>query len=239
ALPRAEGPGRGAPAGHRLLDDAGLHDRGAGKRAAEPGRGLLRGVRRPPADPARAHHEGRRNRRVLQAQPALSGRELPGEQADLPDHEDVHQAANHRGAHEPRDAPDAHDHRRTHGHERAPHRGVRVGARRADPEGDVLVTLAPHTATPEELAALTEIDQTRESLRDEARLKLGVTGDDHTESFRSLVKRHDLSYYPILALGLLLITDTFQSYGFTVLAPEIGRALGISIGLIIAVRSLQ
>ncbi|MBV9293596.1 MAG: MFS transporter [Frankiales bacterium] len=114
-----------------------------------------------------------------------------------------------------------------------------MGARRADPEGDLLVTVAPHTATPEELAALTDIDQTRESLRDEARLKLGVTGDDHTESFRSLVKRHDLSYYPIVALGLLLITDTFQSYGFTVLAPEIGRALGISIGLIIAVRSLQ
>ena len=92
---------------------------------------------------------------------------------------------------------------------------------------------------PDGAAAVAEIEQTRDALREEARVKLGVVGDEHTASFRSVVKRHDLGYYPVVALGLLFITDTFQTYGFTVLAPEISRSLGISIGAIIGIRTLQ
>ena len=50
--------------------------------------------------------------------------------------------------------------------------------------------------------SITEIEQTREALRQEARQKLGVAGDDNTESFRSVVRRYGLSYYPVVALGL-------------------------------------
>jgi ABC-type branched-subunit amino acid transport system ATPase component/sugar phosphate permease len=91
----------------------------------------------------------------------------------------------------------------------------------------------------ERTAAVAEIEQTRESLRDEARVKLGVVGDDNTESFRTVVRRYGLSYYPVVALGLLFVADTFQSYAFTVLTPEISRSLGISVAAIAGARALQ
>ena len=87
--------------------------------------------------------------------------------------------------------------------------------------------------------AVDDIEQTREALREQARVRLGVVGDEHTESFRAVVRTYGLSYYPILALGLLSITDTFQTYAFTVLTPEISRALGISVALIGASFALQ
>src|SRR4051794_4867473 len=87
--------------------------------------------------------------------------------------------------------------------------------------------------------AVADIEQTRETLRDEARVKLGVIGDENTESFRTVVKRYGLSYYPVFALGLLYATDSFQTYAFTVLTPEISRTLGIAIGLIGATFALH
>jgi ABC-type branched-subunit amino acid transport system ATPase component/sugar phosphate permease len=89
------------------------------------------------------------------------------------------------------------------------------------------------------MSTLQDIEETRDALRDEARVLLGVTGSEETASFRTVVKRHGLSYYPIIALGLLFVTDGFQSYAFTVLSPEISRTLGISIGAIAAARALQ
>jgi ABC-type branched-subunit amino acid transport system ATPase component/predicted MFS family arabinose efflux permease len=90
-----------------------------------------------------------------------------------------------------------------------------------------------------EAAAVDDIEQTRDALREQARVTLGVVGDAHTESFRTVKKRYGLSYYPLIAIGLLYITDQFQAYAFTVLTPEISRALGISVALIGAVISLQ
>src|SRR5438270_9043015 len=87
--------------------------------------------------------------------------------------------------------------------------------------------------------AIRNIEQTRDALRDSARATLGVVGDEQTATFRELVRRHGLSYYPMVALGLLLITDSFQAYAFTVLTPVISRALGISVALIAASFSLQ
>jgi ABC-type branched-subunit amino acid transport system ATPase component/sugar phosphate permease len=81
-------------------------------------------------------------------------------------------------------------------------------------------------------AALKDIDATREALRDDARRTLGVVGDANSPGFRTLVRQHGLSYYPVIALGALFITDTFQAYGFTVLTPEISRTLGVSVGAI-------
>jgi ABC-type branched-subunit amino acid transport system ATPase component/sugar phosphate permease len=86
--------------------------------------------------------------------------------------------------------------------------------------------------------ALAEIEATRESLRDTARAQLGVTGDERTESFRTLARRHGLSYYPLIALGLLTVSDNFQAYAFTVLTPEISRTLGVSIAAVAAARAI-
>src|SRR3954452_18057401 len=101
-----------------------------------------------------------------------------------------------------------------------------MGARPPHPEGGFGLT------------ALQDIDETRESLRERARQTLGVVGDDHTESFSKVVRKYGLSYYPVIALGLLFVTDTFQAYAFTVLTPEISRTLGVSIGGIAAAGAL-
>ncbi|MFI6603646.1 MFS transporter [Nonomuraea sp. NPDC050536] len=89
-----------------------------------------------------------------------------------------------------------------------------------------------------EAAALADVEQTSAALREKARATLGVTGDENTESFRALVRKHDLRYYPVVALGLLFVTGAFQSYAFTVLTPEISRTLGISIAAIVGARAL-
>ncbi|WP_329477679.1 ATP-binding protein [Kribbella sp. NBC_01484] len=89
-----------------------------------------------------------------------------------------------------------------------------------------------------EEAVLAEVEQTSTALRDKARATLGVTGDTDTESFRTLVREHGLSYYPVIALGLLLAAVSFQSYAFTVLTPEISGSLGISIAALAGARAL-
>ncbi|HET6793965.1 MAG TPA: ATP-binding protein [Acidimicrobiales bacterium] len=89
------------------------------------------------------------------------------------------------------------------------------------------------------MSAVEDIETTRESLRGEARRTLGVLGDERTEAFRAVSRRYGLSWYPLIALGLLSATDTFQSYAFTVLTPEISRTLGISVAAIAAARSIQ
>ncbi|HET6809708.1 MAG TPA: MFS transporter [Acidimicrobiales bacterium] len=86
--------------------------------------------------------------------------------------------------------------------------------------------------------ALADIEATRESLRDTARAQLGVTGDEDTEGFRTLARRYGLSYYPLIALGLLTVSDNFQAYAFTVLTPEISRTLGVSITAVAAARAI-
>jgi len=95
------------------------------------------------------------------------------------------------------------------------------------------------TASLDGLEAVEEIESTRESLRESARVKLGVAGDENTSSFRRIVRHYGLSYYPLIALGLLSTSDTFQSYAFTVLTPEISRTLGISVLAVATARSLQ
>jgi len=88
------------------------------------------------------------------------------------------------------------------------------------------------------LNVVDEVEQITQ-LRDAARVKLGVTGDTTTRSLREVSAEFHVGYYPLFALGLLSIADTFQSFGFTVLTPEISSAIGISIGAIAAARALQ
>ncbi|HVT20352.1 MAG TPA: MFS transporter [Mycobacteriales bacterium] len=84
---------------------------------------------------------------------------------------------------------------------------------------------------------LDDLVRTRDELRNEARAKLGVVGRPDTEKFRVLAKRYGLSYYPVIALGLLYASDQLQGYAFVVMAPDISRALGIGIGAIAAARA--
>ena len=87
---------------------------------------------------------------------------------------------------------------------------------------------------PEEL--VDQLEDTRGALRAEARSRLGVTGDDTAiQSFRQVLRTHGVGIYPLIALGLLSIADTFQFYAFSVLAPEISRTLGIGKGAIAGV----
>ena len=71
-----------------------------------------------------------------------------------------------------------------------------------------------------------------------ARATLGVTGHQESEPMRPVLKAHGLTVYPLVALGLLSIVDIFQTQAFTILTPEISRALGVSLAAIAGARTL-
>jgi ABC-type branched-subunit amino acid transport system ATPase component/sugar phosphate permease len=92
----------------------------------------------------------------------------------------------------------------------------------------------------EEEALVDEVEQTREELRAGAREKLGVTGEtEHMPSLGDVLRIPGVTAYPLLALGVLSVVDTFQSYAFSVLTPEISRALGVGKGAIAGVHALK
>ena len=74
--------------------------------------------------------------------------------------------------------------------------------------------------------------------RDAARRTLGVSGTDEKIPLRPILREHRLTVYPMVALGLLGIVDSFQGYAFSVLTPEISRTLGLSLGEIAGARTL-
>ncbi|MDP9100635.1 MAG: MFS transporter [Actinomycetota bacterium] len=78
-----------------------------------------------------------------------------------------------------------------------------------------------------------EVGATREALRDGARRTLGVTGEDSkAPPLRQVLGPYGVGLYPVAILGLLAVIDTFQTYAFQVLTPEIASSLGIGIGTI-------
>ena len=91
----------------------------------------------------------------------------------------------------------------------------------------------------EEIAEVDQVVEARDALRDEARRRLGVTGENvASTTLREAFKRNNLSWYPLSALGLLAIVDTLHGYAFTVLTPEISRAIGIDRGEVAGLRAL-
>ena len=78
----------------------------------------------------------------------------------------------------------------------------------------------------------------RDARRAAARAALGVSGRAGAAPLRPILEAHGLSVYPLAALGLLGVVDTFQGYAFTVLTPEISRALGLSLAAIAGARTL-
>ncbi|HVL81184.1 MAG TPA: MFS transporter [Actinomycetota bacterium] len=84
------------------------------------------------------------------------------------------------------------------------------------------------------------VEATREELRTEARNRLGVTGsDDRPPPLLEVLRNHGLSIYPLTALGVLAVVDTFLSYAFRVLAPEVSRTLGVSVGAVAGVIAIK
>jgi ABC-type branched-subunit amino acid transport system ATPase component/sugar phosphate permease len=79
---------------------------------------------------------------------------------------------------------------------------------------------------------------TRASRRVAARATLGVSGDKDSPPLRPILRQHGLTPYPLVALGLLSVVDIFQAEAFTILTPEVSRALGMSLGAIAAARTL-
>jgi len=55
---------------------------------------------------------------------------------------------------------------------------------------------------------------------------------------RQVLRAANVSFYPAAALGVLGIVDTFQSYAFTVLTPDISHSLGLSLTAIGLARAL-
>ena len=86
-----------------------------------------------------------------------------------------------------------------------------------------------------------EVEEAQARLLSAGRSAMGVTGEATTAPFWRTLREHKLTIYPVVALGLLVVVDRFQSEGFYILGPEISRALGFPkavIGLLVAVAGL-
>jgi ABC-type branched-subunit amino acid transport system ATPase component len=84
------------------------------------------------------------------------------------------------------------------------------------------------------------VEEARTALRSAARRRLGVTGtDEKSPSLRAVLRQHHVSAYPLAALGILSIADTFHGYAFSVLAPEVSTTLGVSKGAIAGVLAIK
>lgn len=74
-----------------------------------------------------------------------------------------------------------------------------------------------------------ESQEERARLRERARERLGITGrEEALSSLRETLTAPGVQWYPLIALGLLVIVDEFSQYAFFVLGPEISASLGIS-----------
>jgi ABC-type branched-subunit amino acid transport system ATPase component/predicted MFS family arabinose efflux permease len=71
-------------------------------------------------------------------------------------------------------------------------------------------------------------ESSHEALRSTGRAAMGVTGEEVEESLANAVRRSRAGWYPLLALGLLAVIDTFQLNAYVTLGPDISQTLGIS-----------
>jgi ABC-type branched-subunit amino acid transport system ATPase component/MFS family permease len=91
----------------------------------------------------------------------------------------------------------------------------------------------------EEMKLVAELEEAADKVRDRARAELGITGDEEASPLRSVLREEGVSVYPLIALSLLGIVNLFLTYAFSVLTPDISRALGLSIGTIAAINALD
>ncbi len=86
---------------------------------------------------------------------------------------------------------------------------------------------------------IAEVEAARARIRDDARSALGVTSRADAPPLRETITKSGTGWYTLIALGLLVIVDEFQSYGFLVLGPEISSALGIEKEVLGALQALK
>jgi ABC-type branched-subunit amino acid transport system ATPase component/MFS family permease len=86
-----------------------------------------------------------------------------------------------------------------------------------------------------------QMERERLEFRATARAAVGVAGfeDAKPPPLRKTLKEKGIGMYPLLALGVLVVVDQFQAYGFQILGPDIARSLGMSKGTIAAIVSLK
>ena len=89
-------------------------------------------------------------------------------------------------------------------------------------------------------AAVAEVERARQELRTQSREALGVTGTTgDVVPLRATLRKYGLSAYPLAALGVLSIVDTFHAYAFSVVVPEVSAAIGVSKGAIAAALAIK
>jgi ABC-type branched-subunit amino acid transport system ATPase component/sugar phosphate permease len=91
------------------------------------------------------------------------------------------------------------------------------------------------------MGTVDELEQARDERRERARAILGVSADAPaaSASLRATLRDSRVTLYPLIGLGSLAVADTFAGYAFSVLTPEISRALGVGVGAIAAVVALK
>jgi len=86
---------------------------------------------------------------------------------------------------------------------------------------------------------ITEVESRGRRHGAEGRAAMGVTGATHVEGFWAELRRHRLTLYPVIALGLLGIVDQFQLNAYIIQGPEISRGIGMPRGAVALLVSLQ
>jgi ABC-type branched-subunit amino acid transport system ATPase component/MFS family permease len=76
--------------------------------------------------------------------------------------------------------------------------------------------------------AVEQLESARDRVHSAARAALGVTGAEDSPPLREAIARSGMGWYPVVALGLLVLVDEFQGYAIAVLGPEIAAGLGIT-----------
>ncbi|HVV35403.1 MAG TPA: MFS transporter [Acidimicrobiales bacterium] len=84
-------------------------------------------------------------------------------------------------------------------------------------------------------AAVDTLELSQDRLRERARQVMGITGEKDESTLvrlRDGIAQSKTGWYPLIALGALIIVDQFQGFAFSILGPEISRSLGVSKGLL-------
>jgi ABC-type branched-subunit amino acid transport system ATPase component/sugar phosphate permease len=102
--------------------------------------------------------------------------------------------------------------------------------------------MAAQSAGPPALGDLEAgVRERRAAIRRGLGFGLGATADhgDSEPGLRAVLRTTRSPLYPVAALGLLGVVDTFQGYAFTILTPEISQTLGLSLGALGLARALS
>ena len=90
---------------------------------------------------------------------------------------------------------------------------------------------------PEELVE--QLERATSDIREQARADIGITGRSDLTGLRAAVRESGASYYPLVALTALALSNYFQGYTLFALAPDIGRSLGLGVGAFAVISAFE